>query len=230
MKTIGLIGGLSWESSVEYYRIINDTVKQKLGGLHSAKVCMISLDLEEIRSLVTKKEPSKIIDILSDAARRIENAGADCLLICANTTHRFAKEIQESVRIPLIHIVDKTAEEIIKAGMKKVGLFGTRITMEEAFYKDMLLTKYNIETLIPDMQDRSIIDQIIFKELCSGIKRKESSKILKKIIQKLQNQGAQGIILGCTEIGLLIKNDGSSVPLFDTTKIHAEAAVNYALS
>ena len=230
MKTIGLIGGLSWESTAEYYRIINETVRQKLGGLHSAKIVMVSLNFSEIKELVQKNEQTKVLETLIDAAKRLEQAGADCLLICANTAHRFADKIQENIRIPLVHITDKTAEQILESGIQKVGLLGTKVTMEETFYRGRLLEKYNIQTVTPDEQDRLIIDQIIFKELCAGVINEDSKAMFKTIIQKLQQQGVQGIILGCTEIWMLVKPEDCLLPLFDTAKIHAVSAVDFAIT
>jgi aspartate racemase len=228
MKTIGLIGGLTCESSAEYYRIINERVRQKLGGSHSAKSIMLSVDFYEIEQLVKEGKWSGIGDVLIDAAQRLEMAGADLLIICANTPHRFASQIQESIKIPLIHIADKAAEKIVAAGIQKVGLLGTKITMEESFYKDRLKA-YNIQTLIPNEPDRITINETIFKELSMGIVNPISKEKFKQIIEELQRQGAQGIVLGCTELWMLVKPEDCSIPVFDTAQIHAEAAVDYVL-
>ncbi len=228
MKTIGLIGGLSWESSAEYYRIINERVREKLGGLHSAKVIMFSVDFYEIEKLVREDKNHMVCEMLTSAAKNLELVGADVLLICSNTAHRFAKNIQDNIKIPLLHIADKTAERIISSGINKVALLGTKFTMEGAFYKDRLAS-YNIETLIPDDKERLVIDEMIFKELCVGVTKQSSKNKLKQIIQELQKKGAQGVILGCTELWMLIKPEDCSIPIFDTARIHAEAVVDYAL-
>lgn len=226
MKTIGLIGGLSWESSAEYYRIINERVREKLGGLHSAKIIMFSVDFHEIYKLVQEDKDDEVGKILTDAAKKLETAGADVLLICSNKAHRFADKIQNNIKIPLLHIADKTAERIVSSGINKVALLGTKSVMEEPFYKERL-TSYNIETLIPDEQDRIIIDETIFKELCMGVIKQSSKDKFKEIIQGLQKNGAKGVILGCTELWMLIKPEDCSIPIFDTARIHAEASVDY---
>ncbi len=228
MKTIGLIGGLSWESSAEYYRIINERVREKLGDLHSAKSIMISVDFYEIQNLVREDHSDKVGEILVDAAKKLELAGADVLLICANTAHRFADKIQKNIKISFLHIADKTAEKIVSANINKVALLGTRFTMEEPFYKERL-SHYKIETLIPNEQDRGMINEIIFKELCMGVVKRESKEKFQAVIQDLKKKGAQGVILGCTEMWMLIKSEDCSIPIFDTARIHAEAAVDYAL-
>lgn len=228
MKTIGLIGGLSWESSAEYYRIINERVREKLGDLHSAKSVMISVDFYEIQNLVREDHSDKVGEILVDAAKKLELAGADVLLICANTAHRFADKIQKNIKISLLHIADKTAEKIVSANINKVALLGTRVTMEELFYKERL-SHYKIETLIPNEQDREMINEIIFKELCMGVVKRESKEKFQAVIEDLKKKGAQGVILGCTEMWMLIKSEDCSIPIFDTARIHAEAAVDYAL-
>lgn len=228
MKTIGLIGGMSWESSAEYYRIINEEVKQRLGRLHSAKCILYSVDFEEIEICQRNGEWDKAGQMLADAARGLESAGADFILICTNTMHKVANEIQASINIPLLHIADITAEKVLSDGIKTVGLLGTKYTMEQDFYKSRLEAK-GIEVLIPKETDRVLINSVIYEELCLGQIIDESRSRYKKIIEELIEQGAEGIILGCTEIGLLVKPEDSIVPLYDTTLLHAIGAVNFAL-
>jgi len=228
MKTIGLIGGMSWESTAEYYRIINEAVKEKLGGLHSAKIVMYSLDFEEIEQLQTGGRWDEATDSMVDAAKRVEKAGADFVLICTNTMHKMAQEVEASINIPLLHIADVTAEKIVSSGLKKVGLLGSTYTMEEDFYKGRLIDKFGLGVVVPDEADRQTVNNIIFEELCVGKITSSSREQVKTIIQKLIAQGAQGIILGCTELPSLIKQKDCAVPLFDTTAIHAQAAVDYA--
>jgi len=228
MKTIGLIGGMSWESTAEYYRIINEAVKEKLGGLHSAKIVMYSLDFEEIEQLQTQGRWDEATDSMVDAAKRVEKAGADFVLICTNTMHKMAQEVEASINIPLLHIADVTAEKIVSSGLKKVGLLGSTYTMEEDFYKGRLIDKFGLGVVVPDEADRQTVNNIIFEELCVGKITSSSREQVKTIIQKLIAQGAQGIILGCTELPSLIKQKDCAVPLFDTTAIHAQAAVDYA--
>ncbi|MGQ9597291.1 MAG: aspartate/glutamate racemase family protein [Thermoproteota archaeon] len=229
MKTIGLIGGVSWESSAEYYRIINEAVKDKLGELHSAKIVMYSVDFEEIARLCHEENWNKVTKILIDAAKRLERAGANCILICANTLHRDADEIQRSVRIPIIHIVDVVAKRIKEKGLRKVGLLGTKFVMEGDFYRKRLIEKHDINVIIPSKKERQIVHDVIYNELYLGKIKQSSKKQLKKIIQNLVARGAKGIILGCTEIPLLVKQRDVKVLLFDTTTIHAISAVEYAL-
>jgi aspartate racemase len=228
MKTIGLIGGMSWESTAEYYRIINEAVKKKLGGLHSAKIVMYSLDFEEIEQLQIQGGWDEATDSMVDAAKRVEKAGADFVLICTNTMHKMAQEVEASINIPLLHIADVTAEKIVSSGLKKVGLLGSTYTMEEDFYKGRLIDKYGLGVVVPDEADRQTVNNIIFEELCVGKITSSSREQVKTIIQKLIDQSAQGIILGCTELPSLIKQKDCAVPLFDTTAIHAQAAVDYA--
>jgi aspartate racemase len=230
MKTIGLIGGMSWESSAEYYRIINEKVKEKLGGLHSARCLMVSVDFAEVESYQQQGEWGQAAEFLIDAAMRLERGGADFLLICTNTMHKVADDIQQKIQIPILHIVDATAEKVKKAGHKKIGLLGTKFTMEEPFYKDRLAQKNQLEVIIPEPEERAFINQVIFKELCLGILQDGSRSRFINIIENLSNRGAEAVILGCTEIPLLVKQVDFSVPLFDTTAIHAEAAVEYALA
>lgn len=228
MKTIGLIGGMSWESSSEYYRIINEEVKLRLGGLHSAKCVLFSVDFEEIEICQRNGEWGKAAKILTDAAWSIEAAGADFVVICTNTMHKVANEIQSGIRIPLLHIADITAQQVLVDGIKTIGLLGTKYTMEQDFYKSHIEAQ-GIKVLIPKEADRVMVNHIIYNELCLGQIIDESRAIYKRIIEDLIEQGAEGIILGCTEIGLLVKSEDSTVPLFDTTRLHAIGAVNFAL-
>ncbi len=228
MKVIGLIGGMSWESSAAYYKIINETVKKRLGGLHSAKILMYSVDFEEIEVLQHAGEWDKATALMVDAAQRVEKGGADCTVICTNTMHKMADEVQSSIGVPLLHIADATAEKIRAQKLTVIGLLGTKFTMEEDFYKGRL-TQYKITTVIPDTNERTMIHDIIYNELCLGVIKDESREKMKKIIENLVLTGAEGVVLGCTEIPLLIKQRDCTVPLFDTTFIHAEAAVDFAL-
>ena len=229
MKTIGLIGGMSWESTSEYYKIINKTIKEKLGGLHSARCIMYSVDFEEIADLQHKGEWQKLTQLMINFAQRLEAAGADFIVICTNTMHKMAEEVQDTINIPLLHIADATAERIIGQGLRKPGLLGTKFTMEEDFYKQRLKEVHNINVIIPSHTDREIIDSIIYNELCRGIIKESSKEKFKEIIGKLISVGADGLILGCTEIPLLISQQDVEVPLFDTTTIHSQAAVEFAL-
>jgi len=229
MKTIGLIGGMSWRSTIEYYKIINDHISKKLGNFHSAKIVLYSVDFEEIEQLQRKGKWDEATVIIIDAAKRIEKAGADFVLICTNTMHKMAEEVKANISIPLLHIADATAKEIEKKGFKKVGLLGTMFTMEQDFYKDVLV-RHKLEVLIPCQADREIMHKIIFWELILGKIKVSSQQKCKEIIEKLSDRGCEGIILGCTELPLLIKQKDSDVQLFDTTKIHAIAAAESALS
>jgi aspartate racemase len=229
MKTIGLVGGLSWESSKEYYRIINETVNERLGGLHSAKCILYSLDFAEIRKIQQTKGWDEVTKILIDAAQNLEAAGADIVVICANTMHKFVPEIQRRIHVPILHIADATAEKILEKGLKKVGLLGTKMTMEEDFYKGRIRERFCVDVLVPDKDERDFIERAIFDELCVGKMNASSKERFKQIIGKLVENGAEGIILGCTEIPLLIKPEDGNVPIFDTAEIHAKAAVEFAL-
>jgi len=229
MRIIGLIGGMSWESSAEYYRMINEFVKEKLGGLHSARCLMYSVDFAEIEELQHAGEWSQATDLMIDAAKRLEKGGADCVVICTNTMHKMADEVQLAIKIPLIHIADSTAEEIGSAGLKTVGLLGTKFIMEEDFYIRRLSKKFGLQVLIPDKPDREFVHGVIYDELCLGKINQASREGFKKIIDRLRKKGAEGIILGCTEIPLLIKESDLKLPIFDTAKIHAKAAVDFAL-
>lgn len=229
MKMIGLIGGMSWESTALYYRIINEQVKQQLGGLHSARSLMYSVDFHEIEKLQAAGEWQKAGEILAEAAISLEKGGADFIVLCTNTMHKVAQQITDAVSIPLLHIADATAQRIRKAGVKKVGLLATAFTMEQEFYKGRL-NQSEIEVLVPDAAGRKVVHDIIYQELCLGVIRDESRAQYRKIIAELVEQGAEAIILGCTEITLLVKAEDASVPLFDTTLIHAEDAVKLALA
>jgi aspartate racemase len=229
MKTIGLIGGMSWESSIEYYRMINEAVRGKLGGLHSAKCMMVSVDFAEMEPLQHQAKWDEATQMLIAAARSVEAGGADFVLICTNTMHKVADDVQKYLRIPILHIADATAQAVKAAGLKRVGLLGTKFTMEEDFYKGRLVQKHNLEVIVPTAEARELVHRVIYDELCIG-ETKPSSKIkYLDIMERLAKEGAEGIILGCTEIGLLVRKEESRVPLFDTTRIHALAAVEYAL-
>jgi len=229
MKTIGLLGGMSWESTQVYYRIINETVKQRLGGLHSAKCVLVSVDFGQIESLQHQNKWPELTEIMIDAAKRVERAGADFLLICTNTMHKMADEVEAAIGIALLHIVDATAEQLLDQKIKRTVLLGTKFTMEEPFYKERLTQKYGIDVMIPDRQERQVIHEIIYDELCRGDVRQHSRKRVTEIIADQVNRGGQGVILGCTELPLLIGKKDVSVPVFDTTRIHAQAAVARAL-
>jgi aspartate racemase len=229
MKTIGLIGGMSWESTAEYYRIINETVKEKLGGFHSAKMIMYSVDFSEVEEMQNLGQWDDAARLLIEAARKIEKAGAEFGLICANTMHKVFDKVQKSIAIPLLHIADVTAQEIQKCGIYKVGLLGTRYTMEQDFYKDRLQNKYCLKVIIPAQRERAVIHRILYNELCLGKIKKTSRDRFKKIIAGLVARGAKGIILGCTEIPLLVDKRDYKNSIFDTTELHARAAVEYAL-
>ncbi|MGX8834528.1 aspartate/glutamate racemase family protein [Amedibacillus sp. YH-ame6] len=228
MKTIGLIGGMSWESTVSYYRIINEEVKKRLGGLHSAKILLYSVEFDEIEKCQAKGEWEKSARILGNAAQSLEGVGADFILICTNTMHKVAPQIASMIQVPLIHIADATAEELIQQNIHRVGLLGTKYTMIEEFYKQKLIDK-GINVLIPNEEDIESINNTIFKELCLGEVNDGSREKFKIIIDKLKQEGAEGIILGCTEIGLLIHPTDVPIPVFDTTLIHAKSAVKLAL-
>jgi aspartate racemase len=229
MKIIGLIGGMSWESTAEYYRIINQTIKEQLGGHHSGKILLYSVDFSEIETLQRQGRWEEATEFMCHAARRVERGGAECILICTNTMHKMAAEVQQAVKIPLLHIADATAMAIRKRGIERVALLGTKYTMEEDFYKGRLRQKYGFEVLVPPEEERDIINQVIYDELCLGKVEGQSRKRFVRIIKRLKERGAQGVILGCTEISLLINQKDSPLELFDTTAIHALAAVDFAL-
>ena len=230
MKKIGMIGGMSWESSIEYYRIINQTVREKLGGLHSAKSIMYSVEFAEIEALQHQNRWDELAKIMIEAARSLERGGADFVIICTNTMHKLYDEVQNNIKIPMLNIADATAEKIKADGIDKIALLGTRFTMEEDFYKGRLVDKYGLEVIIPAAAQMEIVHRVIYDELCAGIISSDSKQKYADIIRHLVAKGAEGVILGCTEIGLLVKQKDSPVPLFDTTEIHARAAVDYALS
>jgi len=229
MKTIGLVGGMSWESTLEYYRIINETVKEKLGGFHSGQIVLYSVDFAGIEVLQQRGEWDRMAGMLVEAFRRIEAAGADFGLLCTNTMHKVFDEIRKNVRIPLVHIADVTGRAITARGLRRVGLLGTRFTMEQEFYKGKLTSDYGIDVLIQDEEERQAIHAIVYNELCLGRVKDASREAFKKIIVRLEGRGAQGIVLGCTEIPLLVKQKDYGLPLFDTTDLHARAAVDLAL-
>ena len=225
---MGLIGGMSWESTVTYYKIINETVKEKLGGLHSAKCILYSIDFQEIEECQANGNWEKSGEILGEAANNLEKAGADFIVICTNTMHKVINQIKEKISIPILHIAEMTAEKILEKGLKNIALLGTKYTMEQDFYKSKLIEK-GINVIIPDKNDIEIINKVIYDELCLGTINSNSKKKFLEIVDKLRNKGAEGIILGCTEIGLLIKNEDTDVPLFDTAVIHAEEAAIYSI-
>jgi len=229
MRTIGLIGGMSWESSIEYYRIINETVRAKLGGLHSAKSIMYSVDFAEIEALQHQGKWDKATELMIAAAKNVENGGADFIVICTNTMHKMADEMQRHIQIPLLHIADATAERIKARRLRKVGLLGTKFSMEEDFYRGRLSEKHGLEVIIPAREEREIIHRVIYDELCAGKITQSAKELYISIMESLVENGAEGIILGCTEISLLVRDKDCDVPLFDTTNIHAVAAVEYAL-
>jgi len=230
MKTIGLLGGMSWESTLTYYQKINEGLKKRLGGLHSAQIVLYSVDFDPIEKLQHRGDWGATAKILSEAARSIEAGGAEFFLICTNTMHKVAEDVQAAVKIPLLHIADATAEVLLKNGIHRVGLLGTAYTMEQDFYKGRLVQKHGLDVVVPDEPDRKRVHDIIFDELCLGVCKPESKTAYLKIVDKLGKKGAQGVILGCTEIGLLVGQGDTEVPLFDTAKIHAARAVEWALS
>jgi len=228
MKKIGLLGGMSWESSLNYYKIINEEVKKSLGGLHSAKVVLNSVDFEQIEKLQHSGDWEQTAIILSNEARYLQKAGVDFLLICTNTMHKVASTIEKNIDIPILHIADATAKVLIKDGVKKVALLGTAFTMKEDFYKGRLKDKFDLEVVVPNEDDINIIHKIIYDELCLGVIKESSKQKYLKIISKLQKKGVEGVILGCTEIAMLIQQKDCDIKLYDTTTIHAKSAVKYA--
>ena len=230
MKTIGMIGGMSWESTLEYYRLLNEGVKSKLGGLHSAKILMYSVDFSEIEELQRTRDWAAATDVMLEIARGLEKAGAELLMICTNTMHRMAEEVQAGIGIPLLHIADAAAAEVRRRGLATVGLLGTRFTMEQDFYRGRLKDKHGIDVIIPSDPDMALVHNVIYNELCLGELRPESKKIFLGIIDKLADEGAEGIVLGCTEIPLLIKQEDTQLPVLNTTELHAAAAVEAALN
>ncbi|MBK9608569.1 MAG: aspartate/glutamate racemase family protein [Betaproteobacteria bacterium] len=230
MKVIGLIGGMSWESTVPYYRQINETIRERLGGLHSAKIILYSVDFHEVERMQHAGDWQAAGDLLAGAARTLETAGADFLVLCTNTMHNVADRIESAVAIPLFHIVDPTAAAIKRAGHATVGLLGTQFTMEQAFYRNRLRERHGLEVLVPGPAERALVHRIIYDELCQGVVLPESRATYRRVMADLAAQGAQAIILGCTEISLLVGQQDAGVPLFDTTAIHAHAAANEALA
>ncbi|MGR5091983.1 aspartate/glutamate racemase family protein [Vibrio maritimus] len=229
MKTIGLLGGMSWESTLSYYKSINEGVKQALGGLHSAKICLYSVNFDEIEKLQHQGRWDETATILGEAAASVESGGADFLLICTNTMHKVAPDIEKHITIPILHIADATAEALKNDGIKKVVLLGTRFTMEQPFYKDRLIEQHGIDVVVPNEADRTLVHDIIYQELCRGEIKDQSRQVYLEIIARLKQQGAEAVILGCTEIALLVQQQHTDVALFDTTAIHADAAVSMAL-
>ena len=229
MKTIGMLGGMSWESTATYYREINEGIKQNLGGLHSAKICLYSVDFDEIEKLQHTDDWDTAAMVLADGARKIEAGGADFLIICTNTMHRVASEIEQAISIPLLHIADATALKLKDDNITRVGLLGTRFTMEHNFYKSRITELFGIEVLVPEPDERTMLHAIIYDELCLGKIENTSRQQCLEIISRLFARGAPAVILGCTEIALLISQDHTSIPLYDTTVIHAKQAVSYAL-
>ncbi len=229
MKTIGLIGGMSWESSAVYYEILNTEVNKLLGGFHSCKSIMISVDFAGIEKLQHNDDWQTLNNIMASSAKKLELAGADIVLLCTNTMHLCSDSIIKNINIPFLHIAEATGKEIVKQNIKKVGLLGTRFTMEMDFYKGLLVKDFGIEVVIPSVEERKKVHDIIYNELVHGQIKSDSKEVYKKIIQNLEAQGAEGVILGCTEIPLLIKDSDVNIPIFDTTKIHAKKAVEWAV-
>ena len=229
MKTIGLIGGMSWESTVTYYQLINETIKQELGGLHSAKILLYSVDFAEVEACQAAGEWDRAADILTAAAQALERGGADLIVICTNTMHKVAPQVQAGVKLPLLHIAEATAQALRAQGIAKVGLLGTKYTMTQAFYRDKLI-EAGLDVLTPDEADMDIVHRVIYDELCLGIIREDSRAEYLRIIDALAARGAQGVILGCTEIGLLVSQNDTALPVFDTTAIHAKQAAMAALA
>ncbi|MCY9878908.1 aspartate/glutamate racemase family protein [Vibrio natriegens] len=229
MKTVGMLGGMSWESTASYYKALNEGVKSRLGGLHSAKICLYSVDFDEIEKLQHQGKWSETALILSEAAKSVERGGADFLMICTNTMHKVVPEIESQISIPILHIADATAESLVQDGVTKVGLLGTRFTMEQDFYKGRISEKFGIDVVVPTADEQTVVHDIIYQELCLGEIKTESRDRYLKIIANLHAQGAQAVILGCTEIALLVKQSDTTVPLYDTTEIHAAHGVEWAL-
>ncbi|MBI5839355.1 MAG: aspartate/glutamate racemase family protein [Chloroflexi bacterium] len=230
MKTIGLLGGMSWESTELYYRKINEGIKKRLGGLHSARIAMYSVDFHEIEELQRIGKWDHAGEILAEAAARIQSAGADFLVICTNTMHKSIPIIEKKISIPILHIADATAQQIQARGLKTIGLLGTNFTMEQDFYKGRLTENHGLNVIIPNEADRQIVHHAIYDELCLGIVKDDSRREYLRIMKQMQADGAQAIIEGCTEIVMLVKQEHTDIPLFDTTAIHAEAAVEMALA
>ncbi len=230
MKTIGLIGGMSWESSVEYYKLMNEKVNELLGGFHSCKSIMYSVDFAEIEKLQHKDKWEELDFIMADSAKKLEDAGADIIILCTNTMHLCSKAITDNISVPFLHIAEATGEEIENRNIKKAGLLGTKFTMEKGLYKKILNEKFGIEIIIPDVEERNTVHRIIYEELVHGQIKDESRELFRKIIGNLEKNGAEGVILGCTEIPLLISDSDVDIAVFNTTKLHAEKAVMWALN
>lgn len=229
MKTIGLLGGMSWESTVGYYRAINEGIRRQLGGLHSAKIVMYSVDFAPVEKLQNRGDWQAAGRLLADCGRAVEAGGADFLLICTNTMHKVADQVQKAVTIPLLHIADATGDVLVCDGVRKVGLLGTAFTMEESFYRGRLAEQFKLDVIIPGSEDRQLVHDIIYRELCLGIIRPEAKLAYSRIVKSLARSGAEAVILGCTEIGMLISGKDTDIPLYDTTEIHAAKAVELAL-
>jgi aspartate racemase len=229
MKTIGLIGGMSWESTAHYYAYLNRGAQQRLGGRHSAKLLLYSIDFDELANLQHADRWEEATQLIVEAGKRLEAAGADCVLICANTMHISAPQLQQTVKIPLLHVVDVTGTALRKSGARRIGLLGTAFTMEMPFYKDRLREKFGLDVLVPEASDRAIAHRIIFDELVRGIISPQSKEAYRTIIQRLVDRGAEAIILGCTELMMIVESTDSAVPLFDTTTLHCEAALDFAI-
>lgn len=228
-KVIGLIGGMSWESTITYYQVINETVKEALGGLHSAKILLYSVDFAEIEACQSSGDWERSAAILTKAAKNLEQAGADVIVICTNTMHKIVPQMEKELTIPMLHIAEATADSLLSQGIQKVALLGTKYTMTQDFYKDVL-TQKGLETLVPNAADIELVNDVIYQELCLGRVLEESRTQYQRIIQELKDRGAEAVILGCTEIGLLIKPEDSSLPVFDTTLIHAKKAAQWSLT
>lgn len=229
MKTIGLIGGMSWESTVTYYQRLNRLARERLGGLHSAEILLWSFDFSEIEALQAAGDWSQATRRMMEAARALERSGADCLVICTNTMHRMAEEVQDAVAIPLLHIADATAAAVRAAGVTAPLLLATRYTMEQDFYKGRLKQKHGIDVRVPDAVGRKVVHDIIYNELCQGVVSPESKAQYLSVVRQAEAEGADGVIFGCTEVGLLISGDDFTIPAFDTTELHARAALDFAL-
>ena len=228
-KVIGLIGGMTWESTITYYQVINETVKEALGGLHSAKILLYSVDFAEIEACQSSGDWEKSAAILTKAAKNLEQSGADVIVICTNTMHKIVPQMEKEITIPILHIAEATADSLLRQGIQKVALLGTKYTMTQDFYKDVL-TQKGLETLVPNAADIELVNDVIYQELCLGLVLEESRTQYQRIIQELKDRGAEADILGCTEIGLLIKPEDSSLPVFDTTLIHAEKAAQWSVT
>ncbi|MPM12328.1 putative racemase YgeA [bioreactor metagenome] len=229
MKTIGLIGGMSWESTVTYYQLLNEAAKQRLGGLHSAKVLLYSVDFFEVEALMFRGEWGKAAELLGGVAERLERAGADFVLICTNTLHKVAPEVQSRISVPLVHIAEAAAEELVSHGISRVGLLGTKYTMTQAFYRDKL-NEQGLKVVLPNEDDIELVNRVIFEELCLGIVKPESKAEYLRVITDMQRRGAEAVLLGCTELGLIVSQEEVSLPLFDTTVVHANKAADLALT